>query len=51
MRENPGGGESDSVEGVRRRCKKYSTSVLSCIGRRTRKGCDRGSEIEAVHPG
>jgi len=40
MRDNPGD-ESDPVEGVRRRCKKNS-SVLSCIGKRTREGCDRG---------
>jgi len=25
-------------------CKKNSPSVLSCIGKRTREGCDRGSE-------
>jgi len=27
--------------GVRRRCKKNSPSVLSCIGKRTREGYDR----------
>jgi len=26
-----------------------SPSVLSCIGKRTREGCDRGSEVGAVH--
>jgi len=28
----------DPAEGVRRRCKKKSPSVLSCIGKRTRSG-------------
>jgi len=31
MRDNPGGGESDPTEGVRRRCMKNSPSVLSYI--------------------
>jgi len=34
MRDNPGGGESDPAEGVRRRCMKNSPSVLSCIDKR-----------------
>jgi len=51
MRDNSGGGESDLAEGVRRRCMKNSSSVLSCIGRRTREGCDRGSEVGTVHSG
>jgi len=45
MQDNPGGGESYPAEGVCRRCKKNSPSVLSCIGKRTREGCDRGSEV------
>jgi len=49
MRDNPGGGESDSAEGVRRRCKKNSPSVLSCIGKRTTEG--GGSEVGKVHSG
>jgi len=44
MRNNPGGGEFYPAKGVRTRCKKNSPSVLSCIGQRTREGCDRGSE-------
>jgi len=51
MWDNPGGGESDPAEGVRRRCMKNSLSVLSCIGKRTKDGCDRGSEVETVHNG
>jgi len=27
------------------------SSVLSCIGKRTKEGCDRGSEVETVHSG
>jgi len=51
MRDSQGGGESDPVEGVHRRCMKNSHSVLSCIGKRTREGCDRGSKVETVHSG
>jgi len=39
-----GGSESYPAEGVRRRCMKNSPSVLSCIRKRTREGCDRDSE-------
>jgi len=49
MRDSQGGGESYPAEGVRRRCMKNSPSVLCCIGKRTREGCDRGSEVETVH--
>jgi len=35
-------GELDPAEGVGRRCKS-SPSVLSCIGKRKKEGCDRGS--------
>jgi len=45
MRDNQGG-ESDPAEGVHRRCKKNFPSFLSCIGKRTKDGCDRGSEVE-----
>jgi len=45
MRDNPGREELDLSKGVCRRCKKNSPSVLSCIGKRTREGCDRGSEV------
>jgi len=48
MRDNPGGGELDPAEGVRRRYKK-NFSVLSCKGKRTKEGCDRGSKVETVH--
>jgi len=44
MPDNPKGGELDPADDVRMRCKKNS-SVLSCIGKSTNKGCDRGSEI------
>jgi len=50
MRDSQGGGESDPAEVVRRRCMKNS-SVLSCIGKRTKEGCDYGSEVETVHSG
>jgi len=51
MRDNLGGGELDPAEGVRRCCKKNSPSVLSCSGKRTRKSCDRDSEVGTVHSG
>jgi len=38
MRDNPGG-ELDPAVYVRRRCKNNS-SVLSCIVKRTKEGCD-----------
>jgi len=44
MQNNPGGGESGPAEGVGRRCKKNSPSVLTCIGKRTRNGCDRAAK-------
>jgi len=51
MRDNPKGGELDPAGCVRRRCKKNS-SVLSCIiSKRTKEGCNRGSEVWTVHSG
>jgi len=40
-----------SCRGVCRRCKNNSPSVLSCIGKRTKESCDRGSEVKIVHSG
>jgi len=37
MRDSQGGGESDPAEGVRRYCMKNSPSILSYIGKRTKK--------------
>jgi len=51
MRDSQGGGESDPTEGVCRGCMKNSPSVLSCIGKRIREGCDRGSKVGTVHSG
>jgi len=51
MRVSQGGGEIYPAEGVHRRCMKDSPSVLSCIGKRAKEGCDRGSEVETVHSG
>jgi len=48
MRDSQGGGESypaDGAEGVGMCCMKDSPSVLSCIGKRTREGCDRGLDF------
>jgi len=45
MLDNPLGGESDSAKGDCRRRMKNSSSVLSCIDKRTREGCDRGSVV------
>jgi len=49
MRDNPGG-ELDPADDVHRRSKN-SPSVLSCIGKKTREGCNRGSEVGTVHSG
>jgi len=35
----------------RRRCKKNSPSILSCLEKRTKEGCDRGSKVGTVHGG
>jgi len=51
MRDNPEGGKLDPAEDVRRCCKKNPPSILSCLDKRTRKGCDRGSEVGTVHSG
>jgi len=48
MRENPKEGHLDPADDVRRRCKKNPSSVLSCIDKRTKEVCDRGSEVEIV---
>jgi len=51
MRDHPEGGELDPAEGVCRWCKKNFPFVLSCIGKRTREGCDHGSKVGTVHSG
>jgi len=43
MRDNPEGGDLDPAEDVRKCCKKNSSSVLSCIGKRAKEGCDCGT--------
>jgi len=43
--------ELDPADDVRRRCKKNSPFVLSCIDKRTKQACDRGSEVGTVHSG
>jgi len=48
MHDNPEGGKLDLADDVRKRFKKNSPSVLSCIGKRT-KSCDRGKEIWTVY--
>jgi len=48
-RDNPGG-ELDPAVDVSRRCMKFP-SVLTCIGKMTKEGCDRGNEVGAVHSG
>jgi len=51
MQNRQGEGALDPAEGVRRRCLKNSPSFLSCVGKRTKEVCDRGSEVETVHSG
>jgi len=46
MQDNPEGGKLDPTEGICRRCKKNSSSVLSCIGKRTRECCDVAAKSE-----
>jgi len=49
MRVNPEGGELNPAVDIRRRGKKNYSSVLSCIGKKTKEGCDRGSGVGTVH--
>jgi len=51
MWNSQGGSKSNPAEVVCRRCMKNSPFVLSCIGKRTKEGCDRGSEVQVVHSG
>jgi len=48
MRDNPEGSKLNPADDVRIRCKN-SPSVLSCRGKRTREGCNRGSAVGIVH--
>jgi len=47
MRENPEEDKLDPVNDVRRCCKK-NFSVLSCIDKMTKEGCDHGSKVGTV---
>jgi len=49
MWDNPKGGKLDLAEGILCHCKKNSPSILSCIGKKTREGCDRDSEVGTVY--
>jgi len=49
MQDNPEGSELDPANDVSKHCKKNSPSVLSCIDKRTKEGCDRGGEVGTVH--
>jgi len=40
MRDNPEGGDLDPADDVRR---KNFSSILSCINKKTKEGCDHGS--------
>jgi len=51
MRDNPEVGELDPANVERRRSKKNSPSILSCISKRIKEGYDRGSEVGTVHRG
>jgi len=51
MRDNLEGGELHPADDGHRRCKKNYPSVLSCIGKRTKEVCDRGSEVGTVYSG
>jgi len=51
MRDNPEGSELDPAVDDRRRSKKNYSSILSCMGKRTKEGCDRDSEVETLLSG
>jgi len=48
MRNNPEGGELDPSDDDHKHSEKNS-SVLFCIDKRTREGCDYGSKVETFH--
>jgi len=50
MRDNPEGGQADPALDVRRLCRK-NFSIFSCIDKRTKESCVRGSEVGTVHSG
>jgi len=43
MRDNPG--ELNPADDVHRCSKKNSPSILTCLGKRTKESCDRGSDV------
>jgi len=49
MQDNSEVRKLDPAEGVCKNCKNSSSSILYCIGKRTREGYDHGSEIRTVH--
>jgi len=51
MRDNPEGSALDPAVDNRRGCKKDSPFALSCLGKRTKEGCDRCNEVWTVHSG
>jgi len=51
MWDSQDGGGPDPAIDDRRPSKKNSPSVLSCIDKRTKEGCDRGSVDGMVHNG
>jgi len=50
IQDNSERGELNPAIIDRRRCMK-SPSILSCIGKKTKDDCDRGSDIGIVHSG
>jgi len=50
MRDNPREGELDSADDVRRRCKKNSPCISSCI-EREKKALTAAAEVEKVYSG
>jgi len=51
MQDNPVRGELDLAVDDRRRCKKNSSSILSCIDKKTKESCNRGSKVRILHSG
>jgi len=51
MRGNPEEGELDPAVDDRRSCRKKSPSILMCLDKRTKEGCDLGSEVGTFHSG
>jgi len=51
MKDNPEGGELDLADDAASATRRILPTVSSCIDKRTKEDCDRGSKVGTVHGG